>query len=253
VTVYEATDARTGAPATLHVLNRRAVTVGGAAHFLRIYERIASLSDPHVAPVIDYGVAEDVLYYATARADGPTLRERLARERPLAVDEALAVAGDVTAALARAHAHDVFHGDLRPKHVTVGPRCSVVAGFGVAEALGAEGGGGPAGTGVTIGAPGYLSPEQLTGEAMPDARSDVYSFGCVLYEMLAGELPFGSDRYSSITRKLTHPAPSLRAVRESVPDSLDRLVRKCLARVPADRFRTADELRAALQKVREAI
>jgi len=250
VTIYEARDTRGGHDVSLHVLNPRIAGIGGLDRFRRVLERVARLAESHVVPVSDVGAAGDALYYASPRTPGSlTLRERLQRERPLPVDEALGIARDVALALAHAHERDVHHGDLRPKHVVLAGGTAMLAGLGVVEALGASGGGGPGGTGVTIGAPAYLSPEQLTGEGTPDARSDVYGFGCVLYETLAGELPFGTDRFSSISRKLSQAAPSLRTIRESVPEALDQVVRKCLARTPADRYRTGSELRDALEGV----
>jgi serine/threonine-protein kinase len=135
--------------------------------------------------------------------------------------------------------------------VLVTSRGAVLARLGVAEALSATptAEGGPDDTGVLIGAPPYLSPEQLADEGVADARSDIYSLGCVLYEMLTGEPPFGGRGRGLIARKLTEAPPSLRALRDAIPDSLEQLVRKALARVPADRYRTADELADALENV----
>ena len=246
VTTYEARDLRTGGDVHLHVLNPSVIGIARLDQVLRVLQRVAALEHPHVLSPTDYGAAGDALYYATPRTGGMSLRERLARESPLPIEEAQRIALHIAEALAYAHGRSVRHGDLRPKHVHVTATGAMVRSFGVVEALGAQAGGGPAGTGVTIGAPAYLSPEQLTGDGMPDDRSDIYSFGCVLYEMLAGELPFGSDRMSSISRKLTQAPPSLRAVRESVPVAVDEIARRCLARMPADRYRTADELCAAL-------
>ena len=246
VVTYEARDLRRGGNVHLHVLNPSVIGIARLDQVLRVLQKVGALTHPHILSPTDYGAAGDALYYATPRTEGTSLRERLARESPLPIEEALRIALHIAQALAYAHSRSVLHGDLRPKHVHVTTTGAMVRSFGVVEALGAQAGGGPAGTGVTIGAPAYLSPEQLTGDGAPDHRSDIYSFGCVLYEMLAGELPFGSDRMSSISRKLTQAAPSLRALRESVPSAVDEIARRCLARVPADRYRTADELAAAL-------
>jgi serine/threonine-protein kinase len=153
--------------------------------------------------------------------------------------------------LVHAHSRGIRHGDLRPKHVLLTGSGIAVASLGVVEALDlADAGGSPGSTAIMIGAPAYLSPEQLAGETTADERSDLYSFGCVVFEMLAGEPPFtGSTLAPVLSRKLSQPAPSLRAVRESVPIPLDQLVSRCLARLPADRFRTALELREALRAV----
>jgi DNA-binding SARP family transcriptional activator len=234
VWTYEARDLRDGREVELHVVRGMALT--GAESFLETMERAAAFTHPNLTPVADFGVTPDALFYATARVQGSSLRERLARERPLPVEDALRVAREVAAALHGAHAAGIVHGDLRPKHVTLTPRGVSLAGLGVVQALGAaEAGHGPERTGVTFGAPAYLSPEQLSGEASADARSDIYSWGGMLYEMLAGELPFTGSSQSVIARKLTQAAPSVRTRRDAVPKQVDRVLRACLARVPADR------------------
>jgi serine/threonine-protein kinase len=247
VSTYEARDLRDGLQVELHVVRGMALT--GAESFLATMERVAAFAHPNVTPLVDFGVTPDALFYATARVEGSSLRERLTRERPLPVDEALRVAREVAAALDGAHGAGIVHGDLRPKHVTLTLRGASLAGLGVVQALGAaQGGHGPERTGVTIGAPAYLSPEQLSGDASADTRSDIYSWGCMLYEMLAGELPFTGSSQSVIARKLTQQAPSVRTRRESLSKAIDRVVRQCLARVPADRYGRASELLDALAK-----
>jgi len=251
LTTYAALDARAGRRLELHVPNRRVATPAEAEHFLRTFERVAALAHPGILPLVDYGAVGGVLFFATAPVEDDSLRERIAEARPLPLDEALRIAADVARALAHAHAHGVHHHDLRPKNVLLTSRGAVLARLGVAEALVATptSEGGPDDTGVLIGAPPYLSPEQLADEGVADARSDIYSLGCVLYEMLAGEPPFGARGRGLIARKLTEPPPSVRAVRDSVPEALEQLVRKALARVPADRYRTADELADELESV----
>jgi serine/threonine-protein kinase len=163
----------------------------------------------------------------------------------------LAVADDLAAALAHAHSRGVRHGDLRPKHVLLTRAGIRVAGLGVVEALDlATAGSGASTTAITIGAPAYLSPEQLAGEVNVDERSDLYSLGTIIYEMLAGEPPFtGGNLASMLSRKLSHPAPPVRQFRESVPTELETLVARCLARLPADRFQSASELADALRSL----
>jgi eukaryotic-like serine/threonine-protein kinase len=181
--------------------------------------------------------------------EGPSLREWLVRERALPLRDAVAIADDLAAALAHAHGRGVRHGDLRPKHVLLTRAGVSVAGFGIVEALDlATAGSGASTTAVTIGAPAYLSPEQLAGEVNADERSDLYSLGSILFEMLAGEPPFGGVNLATmLSRKLSQPPPSVRQLRESVPPDLEALVARCLARSPADRFLNAQELAEALR------
>jgi serine/threonine-protein kinase len=151
-------------------------------------------------------------------------------------------------ALVYAHGHDVRHGDLRPKHVLLGRSGVMVAGIGLVEALDLAESGSAGSTAVTIGAPAYLSPEQLAGESNADERSDLYSLGCIVFEMLAGEPPFGGSNLATVlSRKLTQSAPAVSSLRESVPSALDRFVARCLARLPADRYQRGTEAREALQ------
>jgi serine/threonine-protein kinase len=253
LTTYAAFDARAGRQVELHVPNRRVAAATEADHFMRIFERVATLTHPGIVPVVDYGATGGVLFFATPRVEGPSLRDRVMRERPLSLDESVRIAAEVARALGHAHARGVHHRDLRPKHIVVTPRGTLLGRLGLADALAA--GSGPEGeapddTGVLIGSPAYLSPEQLAGETTEGARSDMYSLGCLLYEMLTGEPPFGGRGRGLIARKLTEPAPSVRNMRDGVPEELDQLVRRCLARMPADRYATADDLADALDGVR---
>ena len=167
------------------------------------------------------------------------------------MDDARSIAGELVEALAYAHGRDVRHGDLRPKHLLLGRSGIAITGFGLVEALDLAAAGSAGSTAVTIGAPAYLSPEQLSGETSADERSDLYSVGCILFEMLAGEAPFaGSNMAAVLSRKLTQPAPRVRSLRESVAPALETFVERCLARLPADRFQRATEAREALLAAR---
>src|SRR6185437_15416428 len=162
----------------------------------------------------DCGVTQGLIWFATPPLEGVTLRDRLARDRQLPLDEAFKLATDLLEALVHAHGRDVRHGDLRPKHVLLGRTGLQVASFGLVEALDVAASRGTAGsTAVTIGAPAYLSPEQLAGETVADERSDLYSLACMTFEMLAGEPPFGGSNLASVlSRKLTQAAPPVRSL-----------------------------------------
>jgi eukaryotic-like serine/threonine-protein kinase len=215
-------------------------------------EHMATLHEPRIVPVRDSGMLNGVIYFTTPPVEGVPLRDRLARDRQLPLAEAGRIAGDLLDVLVYAHGRDVRHGDLRPKHLLLCRTGLVVSGFGLVEALDVAASRGTAGsTAVTIGAPAYLSPEQLAGETTADERSDLYSFGCVVFELLAGEPPFGGSSLASVlSRKLTQAAPPVRSLRESVAPALDAVLARCLARLPADRYQSAREAREALQAAR---
>ncbi len=245
---FAARDRRDTRPVELHVLSPRLAGLGGDARVLEALERVAALRDPRIVPVRETGAIQGRIYFTTPPAEGQSLRDRLARERQLPVSEARRIALELLDALVYAHGHDVRHGDLRPKHVLLARNGVTVASFGLVEALDVAAAGSAGSTAVTIGAPAYLSPEQLAGESTADERSDLYSVGCIVFEMLAGEPPFGGSNLSAVlSRKLTQSAPQVSSLRESVPPQLDAFVARCLARLPADRFQRAAEAREALQ------
>jgi DNA-binding SARP family transcriptional activator len=249
---FAARDRRDTRPVELHVLTPRLASLAPAERVLAVLEHVAALHDPRIVPVRDCGLLNGVVYFATTPVEGVSLRDRLARDRQLPIDEALRIAADLLDVLVYAHGRDVRHGDLRPKHIRLGRGGLTLAGLGLVEALDVAASRGTAGsTAVTIGAPAYLSPEQLAGEVTADERSDLYSFGCVAFELLAGEPPFGGANLASVlSRKLTQAAPSVRTLRESVSPALDAILARCLARVPADRYQSAREAREALQAAR---
>jgi serine/threonine-protein kinase len=248
---FAARDRRDTRPVELHVLRPRLGALGDGARVVDALERVAALHDPRIVPLRECGVLQGLVYFTTPPVEGPSLRDRLARDRQLPVDEARAIAGELIEALAYAHDRDVRHGDLRPKHLLLGRSGVAITGFGLVEALDLAAGGSAGSTAVTIGAPAYLSPEQLSGETSADERSDLYSVGCILFEMLVGEPPFaGSNLAAVLSRKLTQAASKVRSVRESVPPALETFVDRCLARLPADRFQRATEAREALLATR---
>jgi serine/threonine protein kinase len=189
-----------------------------------------------------------VLYYVTGRPGGETLRDTLARRRQLPVAEAVAIADAIAQGLASAHDAGLIHGDLRPKHVWMAADGPSVVGVGIADALVAATASARSSATLRIGSVSYQSPEQLAGDPLVDARSDLYSLGCILYEMLAGEVPFASaDHGLLVSGKLTGTPRSLTARRDTVTAALAAVVKRCLARAPADRFPTAGSFRDGLR------
>jgi DNA-binding SARP family transcriptional activator len=249
---FAARDRRDTRPVELHALAPRVAALAPVDRVLEALERVAALHDSRIVPLRDVGAVQGLVFFATAPVEGTSLRDRLARERQLPVDEAVRIASEMLEALVYAHGRDVRHGDLRPKHVLLTRGGITIGSFGLVEALDVAASRGTAGsTAVTIGAPAYLSPEQLAGETAADERSDLYSLGCVLFEMLAGEPPFGGSSLASVlSRKLTQSAPLVRSLRETVPPPLETFLARCLARLPADRFQRALETREALQSAR---
>jgi len=205
----------------------------GAARFLREIQIAARLHHPHILPLYDSDQADGLLYYVMPYIEGETLRQRLLRERQLPVPESLQIAREVADALSYAHSCNVVHRDIKPANILLDSGHALVADFGVARAIG----GGQTSSGHVIGTPAYMSPEQVDGSEYLDGRSDIYSLGAVLFEMLTGEPPFrGSTVTAIIANRLTSPAPSARAFRELVPEAVDSAVKKAMANLPADRF-----------------
>jgi serine/threonine-protein kinase len=251
LTTLAVTDTRDQMPVSLHIVSTQAMGHADPQRFVQTLRRVSTLGDPRVLPVLDAAATEEIAYYVTPPSAGPTLRERLARDRELTIPDAIRLARDLAATLAVAHAHDVMHGDLRPKHIGLLTDGVVVGGWSLIDALapiGDLGGSSSAPeTAVTIAAPAYASPEQLEGSRLPDERSDVYSLGCVLFEALSGMPPFApTGGHAILVRKLTEPAPSVRDARASVPEDLDGVLRTCLARSPADRYASGAALADAL-------
>ena len=251
VTTFDARDRRNTDAVRLHVLAaRRAAGGAHADDALRLLERVAALHGPRVERVLDYGAVDGLVYFATPPEVGTSLRDRLAAEHALCARDAVRIAAEVADALAAAEVAGIAHGDLRPKHVRLGPDGATLAGLGVVQAADALWPADDASTAVTVGAPAYLSPEQLAGAVAADARSDVYALGCVLFETLAGEPPFGrGNALGMLTRKLHGSPPSVCGRRAGLPAALDALVARTLTATPADRIGSAAELRDALRGV----
>ena len=245
-TVYLARDLKHDRPVALKVLRPELAASLGADRFLREIQVTAHLTHPNILPLLDSGRADEFLYYVTPYVEGESLRSRLERERQLPVDEAVRLAAAVAGALDYAHRHQIIHRDIKPENILLEDGQAVVADFGIARALHAAESAKLTETGVAVGTVAYMSPEQATGEEF-DGRSDIYSLGCVLYEMLAGEPPFTGPTAQVVTaRRLAGSVPSLHAVRDSVPRQIEQAIGKALAKLPADRFATAAEFADAL-------
>ena len=246
-TVYRARDVRYDRPVALKVLLPELGAMLGRERFQREILLTARFQHPHILPVLDSGQsAEGLLWYAMPLADGESLRSRLEREGQLPIDEALRIATEVAAALSHAHAHGVVHRDIKPENILFSSGHALVADFGIARAFDGTATERLTQTGMSLGTPHYMSPEQSMGDSI-DGRSDQYALGCVLYEMLAGEPPYdGPTAQSIIAKRLSLPAPLVRTLRDRVPESVEYALSVSLARLPADRFATVDTFLTAL-------
>jgi eukaryotic-like serine/threonine-protein kinase len=245
--VYLAHDLKYQRAVAVKVLLSELTEAVGSTRFLHEIQIAARLHHPHILPLYDSDEAQGFLYYVMPYVEGETLRERLARERQLPVGDALQIAREVADALSYAHKSGVVHRDIKPGNILLESGHAIVADFGIARAVGVATSQPLTGPRHVIGTPTYMSPEQIEGSEYLDGRSDIYSLGCVLFEMLAGEPPFpGNTLESIVARRLTGPIPSARAFRELVPEPIDAALKKALARVPADRFVSAAQFAEAL-------
>src|SRR2546425_7402237 len=212
-TVYLAQDRKHHRRVAIKVLEPELAAALGPERFLREIEIAAGLNHPHILPLCDSGEAAASLYYVMPYVEGETLRDRLKRERQLPLEDALRITREVADALSYAHSHDVVHRDIKPENILFQAAHAVVSDFGIARAITAAAGGSLTATGIAIGTPAYMSPEQASGGGPIDGRSDVYSLACVLYEMLAGEPPYtGASAQVVIAKRFTDPVPSVRRV-----------------------------------------
>jgi len=205
--------------------------------FLREIQFAARLSHPRILPLYDSGTADGFLYYVMPYAEGASLRDRLARQPKFPLDEAIRITCDVAAALHHAHRQGVLHRDIKPENVLIAGGESVVMDFGIARAISVAGGEKLTQTGMTVGTPAYMSPEQCRGSRELDGRSDLYSLACLLYEMLAGRPPFvGATSQEVLARQTLDPVPRLKAARPDVPDAIEQIIIRALAKKPEERF-----------------
>jgi tetratricopeptide (TPR) repeat protein len=259
-TVYLARDLKHGRLVALKLLQPELAAALGPERFLREIQVAARLQHPHILPLFDSGEAvlpkattthdsrpTTFLYYVMPYVAGTSLRQRLERERQLPLDEALRIARQVLAALGYAHSQGIVHRDIKPENILLQDDQAMVADFGIARAVSSAGGEELTATGLTLGTPTYMSPEQAAGEDRLDGRSDLYSVGCVVYEMLAGEPPFtGRTPQVILAKRLSEPVPHLSTIRD-VPEWMERAIARALARSPADRFANAAQFAGALE------
>ncbi|MGD2120715.1 MAG: serine/threonine-protein kinase [Gemmatimonadota bacterium] len=247
-TVYLARDLKHDRKVAVKVLDPELAQNLGSKRFLWEIKTAASLTHPHILPVHDSGEADGLLFYVMPYVKGESLRTRLTKERQLPVEDAVQITQEIAGALAYAHDEGIIHRDVKPANIMLEAGQAVLADFGVAHAVVEAGGDRLTRTGTSLGTPSYMSPEQASGEESLDARSDIYSLGCVLYEMLAGEPPFtGPSPAAVLARQVQERLPSLDVVRPNLPKGLVAAVERALAKVPADRYKTATEFKEALK------
>jgi serine/threonine-protein kinase len=249
-TVYLAQDVKHRRPVAIKVLRAELAAALGADRFLREIEIAARLQHPHILPLYDSGTADGQLFYVMPYVEGESLRDRLQRDKQLALDEAVRITGEAASALVYAHSHGVVHRDIKPENILLSGGTAVVADFGIARAISAAADSEQlTQTGMVVGTPAYMSPEQGAAGSEIDGRSDQYSLACVLYEMLVGQPPFTGPNSQAILARHSFDSvspPSI--VRHTVPDTVERAILRALAKVPADRYPTMALFAEALTK-----
>jgi pimeloyl-ACP methyl ester carboxylesterase len=246
-TVYRATDLRHDRPVAIKVLKPELCELIGADRFLREIRLTARLDHPHIVSLLDSGEVGGLFYSVMPFVDGESLRDRLDRVGQLKIQDAVEIAREVANALHFAHRSGIVHRDIKPANILLSDGHARVADFGIARVVTAAEGDALTKTGMAVGTPAYMSPEQGAGQRDLDGRTDIYSLGCVLYEMLAGQTPFaGSTPRQVLARHALDPPPPLRTVRDTVPEALENIIATALAKTPTDRYGTAGEFEAAL-------
>jgi serine/threonine-protein kinase len=247
-TVYLAEDLKHHRPVAIKVLHAELSAILGPERFLKEIELTANLQHPHILPLFDSGSADGLLYYVMPHVKGETLRRRLERERQLPIADAVRIASEVASALDYAHRHGVVHRDVKPENILLHDGQALVADFGIALAVEQAGGTRMTQTGLSLGTPQYMAPEQATAEREISARADIYALGAITYEMLAGEPPFtGPTTQAIIARVITEEPRALVAQRRTVPRSVEAAVLTALEKLPADRYGSAAEFAKSLE------
>ncbi|MCJ7630284.1 MAG: serine/threonine protein kinase, partial [Longimicrobiales bacterium] len=246
-TVYLAEDLKHHRKVAVKVLQPELSAVVGTDRFLSEIETTANLQHPNILPLFDSGEADGLLFYVMPFVEGESLRERLDREKELPIDEAVRIVTDVAEALHAAHEQGVIHRDIKPANILLSSGKPLVADFGIALAVSAAGGGRLTETGLSLGTPYYMSPEQASADRDPNKASDIYSLGCVLFEMLVGEPPFtGATAQAVFAKVLTEEPRRATEYRKTIPGNVDAAVRRALEKLPADRFASAQDFGRAL-------
>lgn len=252
-TVYLARDRRHNRAVAIKLLQPELTTAATAERFLREIEITAKLQHPHILTLIDSGARDGLAYYVMPHVEGESLRERLIWERQCNIEQAVQVARQVASALEYAHRNGVVHRDVKPENILLSAGQAMLADFGIARAIRDSGQATITAVGTPLGTPAYMSPEQVSGAHEIDSRSDIYSLGCVLFEMLAGRPPFVAATVGRVMQMhLTDPPPKVVSCRSAAPGALDDIVTKALAKAPEDRFQTAEEFADALGLVEAA-
>jgi eukaryotic-like serine/threonine-protein kinase len=249
--VYLARDRKHDRPVAIKILRPEIVAGAGAQRFLLEVRILARLQHPHILALLDSGTTNEASprpFYVMPYVDGETLRQRLTREGPLPVAEAVRLVRETGEALHYAHGEGLIHRDVKPENVLLSQGHALVADFGIARAAGVAAGDRLTRTGLSMGTPAYMSPEQAAGESEVDARADQYGLACVLYELLAGQPPFTGPNFGAVlSRQVLDPVPPITTLRPGVPGSVRRAIERALAKAPADRFATVQEFLAALE------
>jgi len=250
-TVYLARDTATHQPVAVKVMHPRLATALGAERFLREIEFVSSMDHPGIVPLLQSGNAGGVLYYIMPYVEGESLHDRLQREKRLPLNDALQITHDIAAALGYAHGRGVLHRDVKPENILLAGGHALMADFGLARAIGAADYQKLTETGIIVETIFYMSPEQLKEDRGLDQRADIYSLGCILFEMLTGAPPYTGTSLKDVAMKILRaPVPSARRVRPEVPIAVVEVIAKALARPVAERFGTMQELAAILPRPR---
>ncbi len=252
-TVYLAEDLKHKRKVAVKVLRPELAAVLGAERFVQEITTTANLQHPHILPLFDSGEADGFLYYVMPFIDGETLRDKLNRETQLGIEEAVGITTAIADALDSAHQEGVIHRDIKPENILLHEGEAMVADFGIALAVTEAAGERLTETGLSLGTPSYMSPEQATGDRQLSAAADIYALGSVLYELLAGDPPFtGSNVQTIIARILTEKPTRIRSIRDTVPFHVETALERALAKVPTDRFASEAERDAVLSLYQEA-